>query len=520
MKDATAVFPTAIKFAGVLFLVSAAAIGWHSSTVAQVAVLSALYSTKDSLVSRMPEFLVGKKYGIDIPIPFLYDGEVVKAVVAETIAFRDIEEKVKPSKRIIQQMETLYKSYGNVMSDLETTTTILITEIHHTSWGTLFAKKLAKQIEAARNKTSPQMYYHYAIPYVSSLSQQWIDGNRSLAEGLHTNETAFHDGDLNTFLYAYTMAYPANGVHMAAVFEQIEALNSIFEAKRDADEFSLQIRISNSEIKIGMKPTDYLDDFTAIDTSLGPLIHMFLPENLVEYTLNEMKLRVLKPRLKSIEDGIVAEKGRELYQKFVRTIDELKLLEDSVMKTAKLFITGCQTNPGANPQCSIAGKLDTDLNRMLMALQTHSYRYPASILQTILKSSRQYIRTELSIRELNHHMRVEEMTNSPNVWLNLAAVSASIGIATFIACLAYQAAWIINYGIIGTLCNLAGVVYDVSASARSITQGHAELAQSRLRIDAFESRESEARASIRLNEALQDVHEAGVDLTPPLLLKG
>ena len=516
-NEAISVFPSAIKLAGILFLVSAAALGWQSSTVLQVGVLSALHSTKDVVAAAMPEFLVGKKYGLDIPVPFLYDGEVVAAVVAETIAFKDIEEKVKPSKRIIEQMESLSKSYANVLSDLETTTTILMAEIHHTAWATLFANQLKARIDLARNRTLPSRYHTYFVPYVSLRSERWITGNMSLMLRLQSNESAFASGDLLTVLQAFTKSYPTIEPQMKSIYSQIAGLNTVFQAKIDADEFSLKIRILNSEIKLGMKPTDYAADFAAIETALRPWIQGFLPENLVEYTLNTMKIQVLKPRLKSIEDGISAEKGRELYQAFAKTMDELKLLEDSVMKTAKLFTSACQTNPTPNPQCAIAGKLDTDLNRMLMELQTRGFRYPKTILQAILKSSRQYVRTELSIRELNHRMKVEEFKQSPNVWLNLAALSASVGLATFVACLAYQAAWILNYGFIGTLCNLVGIVYDMSVSARSMTQAQAEQAQSRLRIDAFQSSENEARASIRAHIALRDAREGGVEVKPLLL---
>ena len=157
-----------------------------------------------------------------------------------------------------------------------------------------------------------------------------------------------------------------------------------------------------------------------------------------------------------------------------------------------------------------------------MELQTRGFRYPKTILQTILKSSRQYVRTELSIRELNHRMKVEEFKQSPNFWLNLAALSASIGLATFVACLAYQAAWILNYGFIGTLCNLVGIVYDMSVSARSMSQAQAEALQSRLRIDGHESREIEARASIRslgaLREALHESNEARALVNSRMLL--
>lgn len=521
-NEAVSVFPSAIKLAGILFLISAAAIGWQSSTVLQVGVLSALHSTKDVVVAAMPEFLVGKKYGLDIPVPFLYDGEVVGAIVAETIAFRDIEEKVKPSKRIIEQMEALSKSYANVLSDLETTTTILLAEIHHTAWATLFAKQLKARIELAINRTLPSRYHKYFVPYVSARSERWIAGNKSLAATLQETDTALATGDIITVLQAFTQSYPTIEPQMSSIYSQLERLNDAIQAKIEADEFSLKIRIMNSEIKLGMKPTDYVADFAATETALRSWIHGFLPENLVEYTINVMKIRVLIPRLKSIEDGIVAEKGRELYQAFAKTMDELKLLEDSVMKTAKLFTSACQTNSAPNPQCTIAGKLDTDLNRMLMELQTRGFRYPKTILQTILKSSRQYVRTELSIRELNHRMKVEEFKQSPNMWLNLAALSASIGLATFVACLAYQAAWILNYGFIGTLCNVVGIVYDVSVSARSMSQAQAEALQSRLRIDGHESREIEARASIRslgaLREALHESNEARALVNSRMLL--
>jgi hypothetical protein len=395
-------------------------------------------------------------------------------------------------------------------------------EIHHTAWATLFANQLKIRIDLARNRTAPSRYHKYFVPYVSARSERWIKGNTSLVLRLQSNESAFASGDLLTVLQAFAKSYPAIEPQMKSIYTQIGGLNTVFQAKIDADEFSLKIRILNSEITLGMKPADYVADFAAIETALRPWIHGFLPENLVEYTMNTMKIRVLTPRLKSIEDGIVAEKGRELYQTFAKTMDELKLLEESVMKTAKLFTTACQTNSASSPQCAIAGKLDTDLNRMLMELQTRGFRYPKTILQTILKSSRQYVRTELSIRELNHRMKVEEFKQSPNVWLNLAALSASIGLATFVACLAYQAAWILNYGFIGTLCNLVGIVYDVSVSARCMSQAQAEALQSRLRIDGHESREMEARASVRslaaLRDALHDCREAKAEVHSHMLL--
>jgi hypothetical protein len=105
-------------------------------------------------------------------------------------------------------------------------------------------------------------------------------------------------------------------------------------------------------------------------------------------------------------------------------------------------------------------KLETDLPVSVDELMARGFIVPTNLFEVVVKSLQRKQRVFLTPRMMTRLLLTESYRKNPSLTINIAIIGVFIGCTMFFGSMLYGVAWILNRGILGTLMNLVGILYD------------------------------------------------------------
>jgi len=468
-----------LQFAFVLTIGSVCSLAWQFGTTSQVAIVSAVGNAHDSIVSAVPEFFTGAKYGYDDPL-FGVTPEVAATIIQETNKLNTIKELSSSTKRNIETLMRLSSTYADALSSLDVSFSSNLGELRHASW---FKEYAATMREAAEEHqaTADAISIHYFNP---ARERSLLEKRREndLAEQYREKLRRLERGDTYELIRAYTHFIPLDAAQ--AVERELRDRTRQFQIDYDTGKYSAGIAFNSktNDIDIQSSAVQYELDLKYLDATVGKSIEIF-PRPFQELILNKIKTIPVRYRLFTVDSALYAEKGRDVYMTFESSVKDADTRREIVLENARQFASNCRENR-SHGQCHVSLKLETDLPVSVDELMARGFIVPTNLFEIVVKSLQRKQRVFLTPRMIARLLLTESYRKNPSLTINIAIIGVFIGCTIFFGSMLYGVAWILNRGILGTLMNLVGIMYDAVEDCRFSLQDLREQRKQRVEAEA------------------------------------
>jgi len=105
---------------------------------------------------------------------------------------------------------------------------------------------------------------------------------------------------------------------------------------------------------------------------------------------------------------------------------------------------------------------------ILREFTVHSFHLPSTekLLETVIRENSRKNPRLMSFQDIRLLKDIEEFRRNPNIWISLTAISSGLAIGTFVSAIIFGLGYSMLYGIVGSIMNLAGILFDSTAAAR------------------------------------------------------
>jgi hypothetical protein len=191
-----------------------------------------------------------------------------------------------------------------------------------------------------------------------------------------------------------------------------------------------------------------------------------VPSAILELIRNQLKLRIILISQESIRSVIRNEKGKDTWKQISNEFKDSDEIINGVSGAIGTILQGCLTN-GADPKCLIKSQLQ-QLPDILREFTVHSFHLPSTekLLETVIRENSRKNPRLMSFQDIRLLKDIEEFRRNPNIWISLTAISSGLAIGTFVSAIIFGLGYSMLYGIIGSIMNLAGILFDSTAAAR------------------------------------------------------
>lgn len=446
---------TLLQFAFVLTIGSVCSLAWQFGTTSQVAIVSAVGNAHDAIVSAVPEFFTGAKHGYDDTL-FGVTPEVAAIIIQETNKLNTIKELSFNTKRNIETLVCLSNTYAEALSSLEVSFSSNLGELKHTSWFKEYAETMREAAEDHQAAADAVPIRYFSTARQRSLLEKAREND--LAEQYREKVGRLERGDTYELIKAYTHFIPLDAAQ--AIERELRDKTRQFQIDYDTGKYSVGVSFNSktNNINIQSSAIEYELDLKYLDETVGKNIQIF-PRPFQELILNKIKAIPVRYRLFAVDSALYAEKGRDVYMTFESSVKDADTRREIVLENARQFANNCRENR-SHGQCHVSLKLETDLPVSVDELMARGFIVPTNLFEVVVKSLQRKQRVFLTPRMMTRLLLTESYRKNPSLTINIAIIGVFIGCTMFFGSMLYGVAWILNRGILGTLMNLVGILYD------------------------------------------------------------
>ena len=448
-----------------LFVSSTAMLAWQVGDNAQVNAYSAYRRGQMTFYSTLPRILTGVSPDLTQPLQLITEG-VAKTIVDTTASYTNTVTKTEPVRRLVKELETMEEVYLKHSTALMQAIDSTMLDMGKKLWFTNYVYDLEMNLATLREDLNG-----LKKPFLARRSAREFYKYKSaeLPRIIHETETTLQQlqlGDVSTILTAFETSESVSADTMEYLRSKVKTISDEITRNYESNKYSVGLTYhSGGFTTIRLGPADFEQDFKMIDDRLRN--EMFLvPSVILDLIRNQLKLRIILISHESIRAVIRNEKAKDTWKQISNEFKDSDEVINGITGAVTTILQGCLTNAG-DPKCLMKSQLQ-HLPDILREFTVNSFHLPSTekLLETIIRENSRKNPRLMSFQDIRLLKDIEEFRRNPNIWISLTAISSGLAIGTFVSAIIFGLGYSMLYGIVGSIMNLAGILFDTTASAR------------------------------------------------------
>lgn len=468
------IFGNILLLALILFVSSTAMLAWQVGDNAQVNAYSAYRRSQHAFYSSLPHILTGLTADTTTPIQLITEG-VAKVIVDTTLSYTDAITKTEPMIRLIKDLDALETVYVKHVIALTQAIDSNILDMNRKLWFTNYIYDLENRIAILKDdlstlkkpflaRTSTREFYEYKSTELPRL----IAKHETSIEDLHV-------GDIDTVLKAFGAGDLVPNDTMDYVKSKVRSIRDEITRNYDTNKYSVGIMYhSSGTTTIRLGPSDFEEDFKMIDERLDKeMFEYSFPEVILDLIRNQLKMRIISLSLESIRMVSMNEKAKSTWKQISNEFKSADVVINEISAAINTIIQSCMGKNTMSHGCQLKSQLQylPDILREFTIYSLH-LPSPEKLLETIIRENCRKNPKLVSFQDILLLKDIEEFRRKPNIWISLTAISSGLAIGTFVSAIIFGLGYSMLYGIIGSIMNVAGIVFDTTSVARKRFQAN------------------------------------------------
>ena len=506
------IFGNILLLALTIFVLSTAMLAWQLGDNVQVNAYSAYRRGLGTVYSNLPRLLTGISADTVQPMLLITEG-VAKVIIDSTVSYRNRIAKAEPMRKLVNELEILETDYmkhkialiqaidGNILDmDRKMWFTDHIYEAHNRVQ--LLKDELSSLKKPFLARTSAKEFYEYKsieLPKLISLHESSI--------------TALQIGDIGAVLSAFELSEQIPKETTDYVKSKVRSITDEITKNYDSNKYSVGITYHPTGVTtIRLGPTDFEADFKHIDERLkSQLFENLFPDVILDLIRNQLKLKIILLSIESIQMVLMNEKAKDTWKQISNEFKDSDVIIGGITGAINTLLQTCaKQNDQILAKCQLKSQLQY-LPDILREFTVHDFHLPSpeKFLETIIRENSRRNPKLVSLQDILLLKDIEEFRQNPNIWISLTAISSGLAIGTFVSAIIFGLGYSMLYGIIGSIMNVAGIVFDTTSIVRKQFQMNGN---NKLKLTAIKGYQQQICDLADLQKTIQDTNFTNIEL--------